>query len=134
LIKRCHEALVRTRGVAMTMVAIRTANNSAAWLGVGNVEGRLYRVDPRNKPRSEGAILRGGIVGYHLPLLRPDAVEIEPGDCFVLATDGVRADFSATVDVKRSPQENADGVLSQHFKGTDDALVLVARYIGEGHD
>ena len=28
----------------------------------------------------------------------------------------------------------ADRIMSRHFKGTDDALVLVARFLGTGHE
>jgi hypothetical protein len=33
-----------------------------------------------------------------------------------------------------SPQQIADRILKRHFKGTDDALVLVARYVGRGRE
>src|SRR5947209_14365503 len=43
LVRRCHEHLRGTRGVVMRIASLDTGNNSASWLGVGNVEGILVR-------------------------------------------------------------------------------------------
>jgi hypothetical protein len=49
----------------------------------------------------------------------------------VLATDGIRHDFVANLN-PGPPQAMADRILHQYAKGTDDALVLVAQYLGGG--
>src|SRR3979409_2249193 len=36
LIKRCHEALLPTRGAVLTLVKLNAAENMMAWIGVGN--------------------------------------------------------------------------------------------------
>jgi len=52
LIQRCHQALLLTRGVVLTVAKLNPAENTMTWLGVGNVEGRLLRSDPgANQPR-----------------------------------------------------------------------------------
>ena len=33
-----------------------------------------------------------------------------------------------------TPKQIAEKILSRHFKGNDDALVLVARYLGKRHE
>jgi hypothetical protein len=48
----------------------------------------------------------------------------------VLATDGVTADFSVSLESGVGAQELADRVLERHGKGTDDALAAVVRYLG----
>src|SRR5438552_70445 len=45
LVKRCHQALTKTRGVVMTLAALSALEQTVTWLGVGNVEGRLLRSD-----------------------------------------------------------------------------------------
>src|SRR5882672_1595339 len=45
LVKRCHEALLLTRGVVMTLAQLDAVEDTLTWLGVGNVEGRLLRAD-----------------------------------------------------------------------------------------
>jgi len=46
----------------------------------------------------------------------------------ILASDGIRTSFGQNLIATDSPQQIADRILAQHFKGTDDALALVVRY------
>src|SRR3989442_14621880 len=43
LVKRCHGALAKTRGVVMSLASFNTTEGTMTWLGVGNVEGLLVR-------------------------------------------------------------------------------------------
>ena len=131
LVEQCHKKMIPTRGAAMTVVSVHSDTNTAEWVGVGDVEARLFRGDPERRPRLEGAMLRGGIVGYQLPTLRADRVDLQPGDWLVMATDGIRADFPASVRLSKTPEAVAEDIVDGHFKETDDALVLVARYLGK---
>src|ERR1044071_8230638 len=56
--KSCHQALLRTRGVVMTLASFNTTDGTLTWLCVGNVDGVLLRADPKAKPAAEGALLR----------------------------------------------------------------------------
>jgi hypothetical protein len=98
------------------------------WLGVGNVEGILLRADPEAQPRREWLMLRGGLVGFDLPRLRPATLRISDGDTLCFATDGIQNGFAEELSVHEVPQRIADRILTRCAKGTDDALVLVARY------
>jgi negative regulator of sigma-B (phosphoserine phosphatase) len=51
-----------------------------------------------------------------------------------MATDGIDTSFEAEIHLNEKPQQMADRILSEHFKGNDDALVLVARYLGKQHE
>ena len=133
LINRCHEALKQTRGVVMTVVSLSATNETITWTGVGSVEGRLLRSEADTSHPSESALLRGGLVGLHLPSLHASVVPVAEGDLLVLATDGIHAGFDESIDVRETPRSIADAVLERHYKGTDDALVLVARYLGGAH-
>lgn len=133
LIKRCHEALKQSRGVVMTLVSLSAVEHTVTWMGVGNVEGRLVRSEPDASHPSEYVLLRGGLIGLHLPALHASVVPVARGDLLVLATDGIHADFDRSIDIRETPQSIANAVLAQHCKGTDDALVLVARYLGGEH-
>jgi hypothetical protein len=128
LMKRCHEALTQTRGAVMTLASLSAIEHTITWLGVGNVEGRLLRAEPDASHPSECTLLRGGLIGLHLPALHASVVPVAPGDLLVLATDGIRAEFDRSIDVRKTPEAIADTVLQENFKGTDDGLVLVARY------
>jgi hypothetical protein len=53
------------------------------------------------------------------------------GDTLIFATDGVRSDFASEhLAHDDPPQQLADRILARWGTKTDDALVLVARYVG----
>ena len=127
LVKRCHEALLRTRGAVMTVVKLDPLGSTLTWVGVGNVEGRLFRAGPAVRLLRESLLLRAGVVGYLLPPLHESTISISPSDLLILATDGIRAEFDTGFDLSATPKQIAEGILSRNFKGHDDALVLAAR-------
>jgi hypothetical protein len=132
LIQICHTALRHTRGAVMTLVQINLPGPAMTWVGVGNVEGRLLRErhpHERTSHPSEAVMLRGGVVGYQLPALKPATLALNSGDTLMLATDGLRPGALETLsEGSGGVQELADSLLSTHGRDTDDALVLVARY------
>lgn len=132
LLQRCHRALRSTRGVVMSLASFDALGGTMTWLGVGNVSGVLLRADSASAGRARELLLpRGGVVGYRLPTLRPVAVPVWGGDALVLVTDGIRSSFAQDLKVSDPPQQIADDILARYGRGTDDALVLVARYLGE---
>ncbi|HEU5260417.1 MAG TPA: SpoIIE family protein phosphatase [Gemmatimonadales bacterium] len=128
LLRRCHTALHGTRGVVMSLALFEAPRGSLTWLGVGNVEGLLLHADPAARPTS--LVTRGGIVGSALPPSRAEVVAVAPGDTLIFATDGIQDGFAREVSADASPQQLADQILARYTKGTDDALVLVARRLG----
>lgn len=130
LVKLCHEALVRTRGAVMTLASVDTINDTVTWLGVGNVEARLFRAQANTSHPCEHVLLRGGLVGLQLPALQASMMPLARGDLLVFATDGIQMGFEAGINLTETLPQIAEGILRRHFKGTDDALVLVARYDG----
>jgi negative regulator of sigma-B (phosphoserine phosphatase) len=130
MVRRCHRELVGTRGATMSLAAFNAADDTMTWLAIGNVEGVLLRADPRSSRPMESILMRAGVVGLDLPRLQASVTTISPGDIVVLATDGIRRDFVDLIYPADQPQALAERVLRFHAKGTDDALVLVARYRG----
>jgi negative regulator of sigma-B (phosphoserine phosphatase) len=128
LVERCHRALTRTRGAVMTLAWIDVAERTLRWTGVGNVEGRLVRAGAGPNVPTEGAFVRGGVVGYNLPGLRVTSAPLGDGDLLVLATDGIESSFGRTLAPGGAAQEIADRILEDHARGTDDALVVVVRF------
>jgi len=131
LLKRCHECLRSTRGVVISLAAFNAVEETMTWVGVGNVEGVLLRADPAVDPRYESLVLRSGVVGSRLPLLHGTIVPVMRGDTLIFATDGIRREFTQGLALGDGPQQLADKILGRYAKRTDDALVLVARYVGE---
>ena len=131
LFERCHARLARTRGVAMSLAAFHETDHRLTWLGVGNVEGMLLRAEAAPGASSESILLLGGVVGYQLPRLRPSTTQIGPGDTLILTTDGIASSFRYGLSADAPSQQVADRILSQHRRESDDALVIVARYLGD---
>jgi len=75
-------------------------------------------------------LLRGGLVGFQLPELRASVIPVSVGDLLILATDGIQAGFEDEIKLNETPGQIAGKILNHHYRGNDDALVLVARYLG----
>jgi len=130
LIRQCHKALMPTRGAVLTVAKMNSEENTMTWLGLGNVQGWLLRADPGATQRRESVLMRGGLVGYLLPALQVSVTPVAAGDLLILATDGIQTTFADEINLNETPQRIASKILSEHSKGNDDALVLVARYRG----
>ena len=109
----------------MTLAAIAD-DGQMEWLAVGNVSGYVVRSAPPH--RHEGALARGGVVGWRMPSLHTGSVRLDAGDLLIMATDGIRDGFASFVEPILSPRIIACRILEENGRGYDDALVLVARY------
>jgi phosphoserine phosphatase RsbX len=130
LMKRCHERLRGTRGAVMSLASYNARDQVMTWTGVGNVEGVLLRAGGALHERTESLLLRGGVVGLRLPAVSAEVVPVRRGDILILATDGIRSEFTRGVIATDPIQKIADRILADHGIATDDALVLVSRYLG----
>jgi negative regulator of sigma-B (phosphoserine phosphatase) len=130
LLERVHQELRHTRGAVMTLAWFDLEDRALRWTGVGNVEARFMRARDASNARFDSPVVLGGVVGYNLPHVRVGTIPLEPGDAVVLATDGVAADYSASIESGVQAQVLAERILEKHGKGTDDALAVVVRYLG----
>jgi negative regulator of sigma-B (phosphoserine phosphatase) len=131
LVRRCHEALRPTRGAAVGLAAFRAAG-TVSWLGVGNISGRLVSGGGLAAPAGRWLGSMSGVAGDdELPPLRPATIPVRRGDVLILATDGIDAAFADDVVAAGTCEEIAERVLRDFARGTDDALVVVARYLAE---
>lgn len=133
LLRRCHEESKKTRGVVMSIASFNAPSGTMRWIGVGNVEGMLLRSGANGcttRKSDKGLVTRGGVVGYQIPTLRETEISVDRSDTLILATDGISGGFTEHLTLSDPPQQIADRILEQHGKATDDALVLVARYLG----
>jgi negative regulator of sigma-B (phosphoserine phosphatase) len=130
LVARCHAALRSSRGAALSLASIDSRRNLLTWVGVGNVAGVLVRSMEGRRAVRERLIPGAGIVGRRVPPLTTAVIELRIGDTVVFATDGVQAEFGRGVRAQDPPQQTADRIIARHATGADDALVIVARYLG----
>jgi len=129
IINCCHAQLRETRGVVLSLAVINAVEGDLTWMGVGNVEGVVVRAAASANPRQESLLLRGGVLGHQLPSLYASIIPIARGDTLILVTDGIHSNFADGLNVSDRPQLIADRILAEYSKGSDDALVLVARYL-----
>lgn len=133
LFDACHKALPDTRGVVMSLAVFDASDNTLAWLGVGNIQGRLLRADKTTSRPVEELFQYSGVVGHEMPsVLAFTVLPVAKGDLLILATDGIRPDFAKGLHIGKSSHQIANEILAGHSKGTDDALVMVAKYKGGG--
>ena len=132
LLERCHENLRGTRGAVITLASFDGRRNVMSWVGVGNIEGTLVRAEPGAERERETVMLVGGVPGHKLPPLRSAELGVSPGDLLALSTDGIRQGYLELLTGGDPPNLMVERIMDQFGKGTDDALVLVARYLGTG--
>lgn len=125
LVERCHRALEHTRGASMSLAAFDSSDDTMTWVAIGNVEGRLVG---RQRP-VRSIFPAAGVAGVELPPLSPETLSLRRGSTLIFATDGVQGSFSDSLASSGSPQQVADRIMNEHGKSTDDALVLVVRYL-----
>jgi negative regulator of sigma-B (phosphoserine phosphatase) len=135
LVKICHQQLKSTRGVAMSLASINVSEGILTWLGIGNVDGQLWHVAD-HPPLRESLLTRSGVVGYQLPPLHAYRLSVTAGDLLIFTTDGIFSNYARLLPaddpiLRYQPvQEIASRILGRFGKITDDALVLVIRYLG----
>jgi len=130
VMEACHKALKGTRGAVMTLLYVDQAQGTMSWMGVGNVEGRMWPAVPGTTLLRQAPPLRGGVVGHALPKLKASALPLSRGDLLILSTDGVSPRFHEEFRLEGTVQQIADDILEEYWTAMDDALVLVARYLG----
>lgn len=128
IVALCDEALVGLRGVVMTIAQLDGATGTVGWLSVGNVTGALLRA---GSGAWEEVFQSGGILGSRrLSARTPELLAMEPYDYLIFATDGLAPEFLSRVSLSAPADEIARSILLGYAKDEDDALVLVARYLG----
>jgi negative regulator of sigma-B (phosphoserine phosphatase) len=131
LMIRCHNELKRTRGAAMSMAFLSAVEATVTWVGVGNVHGVIRRAGTASGHSLEWLLLRSGVIGGQLPALRADVLPMAEGDMLILVTDGIRIEFTEGLKAIGPPRQVADQILEHYGKSSDDALVLVAQFLGK---
>src|SRR5436853_7666538 len=112
-----------TRGAVIGLLRLELATSHATYVGVGNIGIQVYSRQPI-KP-----ISKNGILGFRLPTLLELRYVYDPGDIFVLYSDGVSSHFAqdGKIDIKQAPQRMVEQILAAYGKYTDDATVVAIK-------
>jgi serine/threonine protein phosphatase PrpC len=81
--------------------------------------------------QSRELLVRSGVAGVSLPPVDVSSTALARGDMLVLATDGLRRALMDNVDRFARPQALAERLLADYRTEHDDALVVVARLMGD---
>lgn len=127
ILSACDAALSGTRGAVMVVARIDEALGTVEHAAVGNVTARIdgYR-RTHNLPSSASTLGQRG----RKPRVATETAPIAPDQALVVFTDGLasRAGLLDDADLLREhPIVVAQHLLATFGRGTDDALVLVAR-------
>lgn len=124
IIRECHKALYRTRGVVMGLVQVDLERSKLIYAGVGNITVKVVGQKPV-KPVSTS-----GIVGHKIwKQLRAEEFPYSKGDTIYIYSDGISSRFEPDkLEVwTRNPRKIAEDVVREFGKNGDDATIIVAR-------
>lgn len=129
LFKLCDQALLNTRGAAMTVGKIDT-RYKLTYMAVGNVIGLCWKIDTNNRMIQHSLFLEGGIVGSRLPpAMEVKEIDMTPGDTVILATDGIKPEVEIEPPQLGSPEKIARQIFNIYRNKNDDGLILVAQLL-----
>lgn len=130
LFNRADRCAKETGGCSISATIFNTSYHTATWFGVGNVQGYLHHRSPAASPRYHWLKLQHGFVGDNQFQIRESTHPIRFGDVLILATSGIRSDFSGALPIEGKPRVVADSLLASFAREDDAALMLVTRYLG----
>ena len=123
-LRRCHTALVGTRGAAISVARLDLTRGEMVYAGIGNVEAHLWQGG-----RHERLIAYRGIIGSAMRTVRPFTMPLAEDWTLLMHSDGIsaRADLCALdVPTPGDPDVLAQAVLDAYGREHDDALAVVA--------
>ncbi|MGB9723149.1 MAG: PP2C family serine/threonine-protein phosphatase [Chloroflexia bacterium] len=122
----CHYIILAAGGVGamMSLLRLDDAAHTLEFAGVGNIR---FLAHSRQVIQP---ITRYGYLGVRLPTLSVFRFPYDPGDLFILHTDGISSRFHLAnhrADLAEGPQTFAERILKEYGKSHDDATVIVIR-------
>lgn len=123
-----NTGLADTRGCVMGMVRFRKEGRALQCVLAGDVRAQLYLLRDSHFFTSSPLIVGDGEIPKRR--IRVEEVAVAPGAVLVMFTDGLetKTSLKGQLDVLRRPAiAIAQHLIETHSRGTDDALVLVAR-------
>jgi hypothetical protein len=124
LMTQVHNAIRGTRGATVGILRIDTGRNKLTFSGIGNIEGQIY-----SKSRKTNLLSYGGIVGHNIRTPRVFEFDFNKRETVCLYSDGIISRWQyEEIDWQQTPAQNAEYIVNQYSRNTDDATVLIIRY------
>jgi anti-sigma regulatory factor (Ser/Thr protein kinase) len=128
LLAACDRELVPTRGAVMAAARLRPRARTLEHAAAGNVMSRVVKADGTTFILRTAARILGG--GRRPGRLAAETVPLAAGDTLLMYSDGLRSNLElgdGRQAHRRPVLALADELFRSHVRGTDDALLLVAR-------
>lgn len=131
LIKILHRNLRSTRGAAVSIVRIEPGKEELEWIGIGNVNGRLFYGKPREGKTEQLFVNQNGTVGARITNIHPMKYHFLPGDRLVLVSDGLKSNWFR-IFYRENPgrmplRDLGHLILHEAARENDDASILLGR-------
>jgi len=128
ILRDCHDALKKTRGAAVAIVAIDHQKGTIAFAGLGNISAVLANGD-----RSRGLASHNGTVGHHMSRIQEFTFPWGNESTLIMHSDGLGtrwnlADYPGLLS--KHPSLIAAVLYRDFCRERDDVTVLVARNAG----
>jgi hypothetical protein len=125
VLERAHQALTGSRGAAVAIAELDTAQAKVTFAGAGNVLGRLVSgVEDRS------LLSQHGTIGLQIRRIKDVSCPWPDHALFVLHSDGITSRWSLA-DVggllQCHPSVIAGWIIRDHCRGRDDVTVVVVR-------
>ena len=123
LLEVLHKALRYTRGAALAILQVNGAKNMLAFVGIGNIEGKLIT------PMKISTLLsQNGIVGHNYRKGQIHTYDLNSKFSLIIHSDGIKnrwnlANYSGLL--AKHPSLIAAILYRDYFRGRDDATVWV---------
>jgi len=122
LIWGCHEAVRKTRGLALFLVRITARTPSIIECGgIGNVECRTSGLG------DFAPFPRDGVLGRNVRKVSIFTSPGAPGGIMALYSDGIRSRFDLPKYADCDPDVACEEILSEYGKHYDDASIMIIR-------
>lgn len=126
IFSECNDEIRNTRGVALGVAKIDEVAGILTYAGIGNTRIIFGKRQMKSFYSSPGIV--GGGYGH----LHEETYQLAHGDMVVMYTDGLKTEINfAAYDgrLHGDPSRLAERTLHDWSRGTDDAGVLVYRYV-----
>lgn len=117
-----HRQLAGTRGAAIALVKIEQSNSKVYFVGVGNIECRIF-----TRYSSRGCVSSQGIVGGRIGSLKEYTYDWEPESCLLMYSDGIKSSAQLCNAQTKSAVLAAAEVYRDYYRTTDDTTVVVVK-------
>ncbi|MHA1974768.1 MAG: ATP-binding protein [Candidatus Hodarchaeales archaeon] len=133
IIFELDKELKGTRGVAISILAIKWEENVIEYLGVGNVLTRIITVNPLSRQVKSKLVLNyDGILGFNMKKYSVITLPFEKRDIIIMTSDGLSSRYTALFEeepdlIFSNTANIAYKIFDRYQKLYDDATIIVGK-------